>query len=759
MKMPMKTAYAMGTLRQPLRCLWAGMASMMLATVAQASLHTVTALPREQALIVSGDASPADDLQAGKAVRQALQLLAQGDRVRALELLAGAEQAIERAPTASVRAGGHALLGRAYLQTGQLDQAEVLIRRSIDIAAAANLPALRAGGYNDLGLLQVARNDDVRGLQSFAAGLEPAQQYGDHGLAARLQLNAADVHSRRGDTASARALFEGTLDSLALLPRSPERARLRAAVASRLLALPEAASGQDGKALAMAGSALAGALEDARQSSDRRAESEALGLTGGLRQIEGDDAAAIRDTRRAIFAAQAAQAPELLYRWEWQAAKLLARRGRIEEAFAFYRRALVTLQPIQHDLLLDLRATRASYRDTIGPLFTEFADQLLQRSARLDGNARSALLLEARTVLEQLKTVELQDYFRDDCVADFQAKGSQDQPLPVGTAVLYPVILRDRLELLLSIGEQIERVSVRVSAQDLRAEVLLFRNRLEQSGDDDYLQPGQRLYSWLIAPLLDQLAAAKIDTLVVVPDGPLLGIPFAALHDGEDFLVEQFAVATAPGLHLVERRTRQQAEALPLFGGLSESVQGYPALPSVVGEIDELSRLYQSGTTLRDGQFTAAAMEKTAGATPFSVVHIASHGQFDSDPRKTFLLTYDGKIGMDALERMVKFSRTPDDPVDLLTLSACQTAVGDERAALGLAGAAIKAGARSVVATLWFINDEASSELIKQFYRALLIDKLPKAKALQLAQQRLMTNPRYRHPRYWAPFLVVGNWT
>jgi len=98
-------------------------------------------------------------------------------------------------------------------------------------------------------------------------------------------------------------------------------------------------------------------------------------------------------------------------------------------------------------------------------------------------------------------------------------------------------------------------------------------------------------------------------------------------------------------------------------------------------------------------------------------------------------------------------------PVELLTLSACQTAAGDDRAALGMAGVAIKAGARSALATLWFVNDQSTAILISQFYAELHRDSsVSKAKALQNAQLTLMGDRRYEHPCYWAPYLIIGNW-
>ena len=113
---------------------------------------------------------------------------------------------------------------------------------------------------------------------------------------------------------------------------------------------------------------------------------------------------------------------------------------------------------------------------------------------------------------------------------------------------------------------------------------------------------------------------------------------------------------------------------------------------------------------------------------------------------------------MNRLAQTIGLRRFQEEPLELLVLSACQTAAGDDRAALGLAGIALKAGARSALATLWFINDEATSVLVSEFYRQLQDPSISKAKALQNAQLMLVRDKRYRHPSLWAPFLLIGNW-
>lgn len=113
---------------------------------------------------------------------------------------------------------------------------------------------------------------------------------------------------------------------------------------------------------------------------------------------------------------------------------------------------------------------------------------------------------------------------------------------------------------------------------------------------------------------------------------------------------------------------------------------------------------------------------------------------------------------MDALEQLLRPSVLRDQPVELITLSACETAAGDDRAALGLAGIAIKAGARSASATLWPVADDAAARVATEFYRGLSDPELSKAEALRRAQVALLNEPKHDHPFFWAPFLLIGNW-
>ncbi|WP_318700471.1 MULTISPECIES: CHAT domain-containing protein [unclassified Roseofilum] len=194
-----------------------------------------------------------------------------------------------------------------------------------------------------------------------------------------------------------------------------------------------------------------------------------------------------------------------------------------------------------------------------------------------------------------------------------------------------------------------------------------------------------------------------------------------------------------------------------LTAGLSEARQGFRSLPGVASEVEQISREINTRVLL-DRTFTAEELKKAIQETPFPIVHLATHGQFSSDAEETFILTWDSQINVRELDTLVKSRSQPlQNPIELLVLSACKTAQGDERAILGLAGVALRSGARSTLATLWAVRDQSTAEFMVYFYQYLNQPGMSKANALQQAQINLL-HSKYHHPIYWAPFVMVGNW-
>ncbi|MDM8523015.1 CHAT domain-containing protein, partial [Desulfococcaceae bacterium HSG8] len=275
--------------------------------------------------------------------------------------------------------------------------------------------------------------------------------------------------------------------------------------------------------------------------------------------------------------------------------------------------------------------------------------------------------------------------------------------------------------------------------------------------EEDYQDDAEQLYDWLIRPALAEFASREIKTLVIVPDGALSLIPFSALHSGERFLIEEYALGTVPSVSLTDTRKTDREDSRMLLSGLSEARQGFLPLENVGNELRNIAATGESMILLNE-EFTTENLEAEFRKQDYDIMHLATHAVFGDSPEDTFLLTYDGRLTLDGLDRLVSLKKYREKQPELLALSACETAAGDERAAFGLAGVAIRAGAKSALATLWKVDDAAASQITEEFYRQFMTKDSSKAEALQNAQKKLIGQEEFGHPVFWAPFLLIGNW-
>jgi CHAT domain-containing protein/Tfp pilus assembly protein PilF len=647
-------------------------------------------------------------------------------------------------------------LGAAYTATGQYEKATEFLKNSIKKARAINAINMLAATLNNYGNLLTQKGKYNQAVKNYSESANLAHASKNPQLVAKASVNSAIAALEMGDVdkteemlTTAQTNLETTVDdhkkafNLISLARIAQRLSLNHANSSRWQSFIY----HNYKQAATIGETI----------SDARATSYATGYLGGLYLEKKRYKDASQLTRQAIFSIENTQAPEILFRWQWQTGRILRAKGEIEAAIPAYQQAVSTLNTARLDLLTRPRDA-SSFRKEISPLYLELADLLLQSSATIqDSKKLQHKLVAARNTMEQLKAAELQDYFKDDCVSALQQKVQPLETIDSKTAAIYPILLADRTEILLSLPDGIKRFTIATNRTELTNEVKHFRRKLENRTTREYLPHAQKLYQWLIAPLQTTLTEYKIDTLIMVPDESLRTIPLAALHDGEAFIIEKYAISNTPGLNLTDPKPLSTKKVQVLAIGLSEAVQGFPALPNVTSELSNIQKIF-GGQILQDNEFLLNKVQNELAQTPYNIVHIASHGQFKSDARESFVLSFDEKLSMNKLEQLIGLSRFRDKPIELLTLSACQTAAGDDRAALGLAGIAVKAGARSAVATLWLINDQAASILISEFYQQLKETKSSKAQALRNAQVHLINDTAYQHPYFWSPFLLIGNW-
>lgn len=712
----------------------------------------------------------------------------EGQIKKAMAALQGAlnlsEQAGNRLLTASILGR----LGNAAYALGKGDQAVEHLTKGLAIAREEKSMTLVAVMLNDLGNVLSSRNQSIEAIDVYGESRRLAVETGQPALAVTAQINLATAFlddqqfiesERQFDIASAdiHQLEDSYVKAYGLLNIGLGYDDLQAALSSPKMmaeAGPQLAGGTkaigggtgepangssptDQSLLRQASDSFVSAAQVATRLGDPRAQSYAWGHLGRLLEKERRYGQALAFTRQAAFAAQRGNIPESLYRWQWQTGRLLKATGKEEEALTAYRQSVSILKPIRYEYSVGYQRRHHSFEEAVAPLFTELEDTLLRRAAVATTPEQTQQLLTlVRDTIETSHAAELQDYFRDDCVATARANHGVGR-VSRDTAVLYPILLPDRIELLLQTDRGFTRHGIAVPADKLIREIRSFRRLVQDRGSRSYLGPAQTLYEWLIAPVQQELLASGATTLVVVPDGPLRTIPLAALHDGRQFLVDRYAVAVTPGMELTDARPSDRGRINLLSMGVTSSVQGFPPLPNAAAEVEYLNRLY-GGRSLLDGEFLVPSMEREMKNTEFGVVHIASHGVVDRDVKSSFILAYDDKITMDRLSQLVGVQQYRDRPLDLLTLSASDTAAEDDRAALGLTGVAVKAGARSALASLWVSDDRATVILVEEFYRQLQDSTVSKAVALQRAQQKVLSEQGHSHPGYWAPFVLLNNW-
>ena len=526
---------------------------------------------------------------------------------------------------------------------------------------------------------------------------------------------------------------------------------------------------------------LASTMQHAQTLQDKVAEAYALGTLGQFYEQRGQWAHAQQLTEQALAQIEALNAPEITYRYLWQLGRLLVAQSNLPDARTAYEAAIANLNALRHDLAATNRETQFNFRDEVEPLYREAVALLFAIEKANPSKEKTALtehnkdnknnLDQARQWIEALQVAELDNFFRAACL-DFKSV-SLDDIVSKGdptAAVIYPIILGQELQVITKIPTQpLRHYTTNKPRSEVEDVLHQLRGQLVSPRTIKQTQAlGKEVYTWLIQPIKDDLQHAGIKTLVFVLDGAFRNVPMGALYDGKRYLIETYAVALNLGLQLPESRTLTMKA---IVAGLAEPspalVERYHfgSLPEVKRELALMQQAGIETQVLWNEAFQKAALQQAVRSQPSSIVHLATHGKFSSKAEETFILTADGPMNVDEFETLLRDrGQTRAQSIELLVLSACQTAAGDDRATLGLAGVAFRAGARSTLASLWQVDDRATALLMGAFYRELTQAKVTKAEALRRAQVALLSgqfseeNPRYDRPLYWAAYTLVGNW-
>lgn len=719
----------------------------------------------------------------------------QGNLSLSIDLLTQARQA---ANTDEERMRATGELGATLLQARYLDEAEASLQEAYSYFSGIE----RARYALDLGNLAVIRKH-----------LADAQRYYDEAL----QLAGSDsvVHASAGLNLARMAPEPEKLKKLTALFQEIGNIGNASSRVSLYLNLGHQAHRLGNQAIALAYQSLDQARQLLAKAPKSRLHVETLDALAQLYEDQDRKNDALALTQQAATGAQTlppGTVSDLLINIEGRLGRLYRAIGNDELALAAYQRAVHQIETLRQDIPVEYEDGRSSFRYTLEPIYLGFADLLLQEADKQPAGGREAYLRRAIDAVELIKQSELQDYLGDRCTVE-TVKGGSATVIPADTAVLYPIIFRDRIELLLESKTGIVRHSIRVSGAIVRQTAMGLADDL-RNGNAGYLLRSQQLYDWLFRPLEKSIAEQRITTVVVVPDSALRLIAMGALHDGSNFAIEKFAITSVTGLSMTNTNSPPTQRLGFLVAGVSEpgpvvdrlsqstvdqilspdaankeSVRGMaqtrslrsfrllsassiPAgdtvkrsaalrealsLPGVKQEIEAISRIMPS-TSMLDAAFTVDDFRHNAESGAYRIVHIASHGVFGGSADASYILAYDDVLTMDGLQSLLKSDRFRKNPIELLTLSACETAEGDDRSPLGISGASMKARAKSVLGTLWPVEDNAARKVMENFYSGLTAARLSKAEALRRAQVKLIHSDEFSHPFFWAPFVLIGNW-
>ncbi|PLZ98109.1 hypothetical protein CEN50_12570 [Fischerella thermalis CCMEE 5268] len=687
-------------------------------------------------------------------------------------------------------------LGELLRFIGQPEQSQIVLDRTLILAQKLNSPQEQAATYLSIGntAKTLAENERVRRRreiyyqQAVDAYMQAAKLTTLATTRQQAQLNHLSLLLKQGKSDPEK--YQDAKDFwLSLNPQdlkfSPSRTGIYEQInyaqsLAELIQLENSQQKQDSQLPSFdeIDKTLAEAATQAKNLGDKQAEAYALGNRGALYEQRGskeDLSQAEKFTRQALNVVSSLESPYISYQYFWQLGRIRKAQGDIPDAIAAYTKAYNALQSLRSDLVAVNPEVQFSFRSSVEPVYRQLVELELEYAQSLKANNKEQesqkRLTQARNVLESLQLAELNNFFREACV---ETNSKPIDQLDTNAAVVYPIILSnqqqsdanvERLEVILSLPKQPPRLySTTLKKQELEETVEQIQAFLKspEPNLEQSLPYYQKVYDWLIRPLQQDLENSKIKTLVFVLDEKLRNIPMSVLHDGKQYLLQKYAIALTPGLQLINPKPLTEINIKAITAGISEPREGFEGLPQVKQELKQIEDLGVATKSLLNDKFTTKEVQNQILNSDVSIIHLATHAQFSSIADDTFILFWDQRMNVKQLGNLLRNNTlTSRRPIELLVLSACETAIGDQRATLGLAGVAVRSGARSTMATLWSVQDDSTAKFMGHLYSQLeqaKKTKINKAQALQQAQLALLNDQQYSNPHYWAPFVVVGNW-
>lgn len=747
-------------------------------------------------------------------INQNLALQALGRYRQALKTLKELLPEIKKQPASVIKATVFRSLGDVQLYLGEIDASIETLKQSYEIAQKIKPNSEIATTLLSLGNAERAKANKARYRlqntinfakttplhyiskpisQEIRKLYQPAVQFYENTVAistlpvmkVKAQLNLLNILIELQEFSKANNLYSQLQLTINKLPVSKTSINARINLAKNLLCLKQVSPNNAPEWQDIA-QILAAAIKQAEDLENSRSQSYAMGVLASVYLQTESVTDAQKLTEKALNLALRAEAKDIAYLWQWQLGYIFKVQKNTAKAIDYYSQAVNNLNDLRGDLLVLNPDLQFSFRDDVEPVYRQLVDLLLQPSTQnisqtnlnqnglnktINKTVNQTNLKQARDVIEALQLREIENYFQEVCW--------QAQPEIIDTvvdttdttaAVIYPIILQDRLEIILKLPNQnqFKRYTTFIRANQLEETLEQLQNSLRQPDAIKQVQEiSGEVYKWLIQPLEADLQKNEIQTLVFVLDGSLRNIPMAVLYDKKateqqsKYLIVKYAIVLTPGLQMLEPKPLQQTKLNALIAGVSEKRlvenQKFNPLHNVKVELQTIESQIPNSKQLLNQSFTDNNLEKQINSGKYTIVHIATHGNFSSNLEETYILTWNKLLKAKDFDNLFQVNTSTDSQaIQLLVLSACETADGDKRATLGLSGIAVRAGARSTLATLWAVEDKSTAKLMSQFYQELQDNKLNKAKALQQAQINLLKNSEL--PKIWAPYVLVGNW-
>ena len=711
-------------------------------------------------------------------INQAKALQALGLNLQAAEILETLFQNLQQQPNLELKTLGLRYLGDALRNIGKLERSEQVLRESVDLSpnnSSLGLAWLELGNtqreLSDRFLVLGKETQAAEYLNKAMKSYQTAERFASSKMLLRINLNQLSLFVKSGQSDRAEALLsQKDFQSQLELPATRTNIYARLNYAQSLTCLqwqaqmmpgcqPSSQPSTDNSYQTEIIETLNEAIAMARSVNDTTVEAQAIGQLAQVYELQQNYVTAKKFNQQALLLLEDRQAPDLVYVLAWQLGRIL-KQQQPEAAILAYQQAISSLETVRGNILYIDPQVQFDFRDRIEPVYREYADLLLTTQDSTTPSQEN--LRQAIRAIDALQLAELENYLGCKLSQLIKLDGTV---VDSTAATIHPIILADRLAIVTEIpGQPLNFKETKISHTEVEATLISLQNNLSQPGKTpEVLQSAQKIYQWLFFPIESLLAASGVETLVFVPDNLLRNIPLAILYDGQQYLLEKkYALAVSPQLELFA----PAASTTPLkvlIGGVEipQTVEGikFPEIEQVQQELIQISQEVNTNNPLLNEEFTKINIEQKLRTGDFSAIHWKTHGIFSSNPAETFLVAFQDSIKADELQTLIRqASRGGLEPIELLVLSACETARGDNRAVLGLAGLTVRAGARTALSTLWRANDRATTLLMTEFYQRLSQPGTTKAEALRQAQLTLIDREGYFAPYYWATYVLVGSW-